>query len=148
MPGRKALPTLFCTLALGGCCFPYETRPPDDSENEALRQMCRAVAERAGASGDRGITRVADALARAHQDGRILVFEDDPKIDDCRGLTILGRVYLHQRIFRPQWDPETLATLYHEGVHLTQSWLRLLFEPRDCEHEALESTWEFFHRPR
>ncbi len=139
-------PAPLALLLVCGCGFPYQTPPATPEELTAIDELTRAISDHADRTGDLLDRGVADELRKAP----IAIFDDDPCVGGylSYGTTRLGRVYLYAGLFGPLRRRETLRVLYHEGVHLTQGWWRLLTDSAGAEDEALQRQDDFLKRYR
>ena len=103
------------------------------------------ISEHARRSQDPLQLSVSRAIERALAMDRVGAFEDTTKLPsggDWHGAVMLGRLYLHASILNGRdslegpYCPYPLEMLYHEGVHLTQPCLSLIFAPDSSEDEA------------
>jgi hypothetical protein len=125
-------------------CFPYESRVLTERESLAIERMCSLIRKAAKEAQSAAVREVGDALSRAHRDGNILVFDGEQNRTNKDGFTARSTVYLRESLLQDAEDPaDGLLNLFHEGVHLTQSWCGLVFAPDGAEREADRATRVF-----
>ncbi len=142
----RALVFLVLTLP---ACAPPNSRAISPDEVRFFGSLDDVIDAWARESGEDGPAEVAAALRGARTEGRLRLFhEDQGDHGAIRGTMVAGTIYVHEAHALSGGDPaehadELLASLcvyYHEGVHLTQSWLRIVLDTSGSEEEAYRET--------
>ncbi|MBI4617745.1 MAG: hypothetical protein HY720_29300 [Planctomycetes bacterium] len=149
---RHAEVAFLLALALGGCAS-YDSREPSPAEAafcERLEDLVLAYAERTGEPEPGEIGR---ALTAARASGRLRIFEQHEDEESAvRGFVQAGVVHVHQSVVAnlpapgdpsPEQVLTALTVYYHEGVHLTQTWIEIFFARGEAEEEAYQLTHRF-----
>ena len=122
-----------------------------DRESALVARMGSMISEHARRSNDPIELAVSGAIGEAMASGRVAAFEDKTLWSGSarHGAVVLGRLYLHASILDGAesldvpYCPYPLEMLYHEGVHLTQSCVSLVFAAEASENGAREETKRF-----
>jgi hypothetical protein len=128
-------------------CAPFRSRPLDPAEAIRVEQLQGLIAAQAARSGHPMDAEVVEELDEAG----LVAAVHGPGVP--LGAVSGGTVYLHEDAFQSwhdedgQLDPTALqlalVAVFHEGVHLTQSWWTKTFSIEEAEREAYQQTHRF-----